>query len=322
LSRAHQVLTDYYAAAGDSSRYAEQFALWLQGAPNDPEAIANLGSQHAAKGQWEQALVEFAKATQLDPRSVPVIDIAGGTYVNARRYQEAEPYFDRRISVQPDQAEPYIGRAWLAVLQGDTLAARRFLQEGASVVGLPQVIFQISRNSSSIRLLRIFPDYSAAVRGLSLASFGTDTVDYLIAKAMVYPDRSAMARAYHDSLRVAIKNWLRADPSPSGPNLALYMILAWADAGLGRTDAAIRGAEDLERGRGKFDPVQAGIIAEVYQLAGEPEAAIKRLEIALSHAWVNSPALLRLDPFWAPLRNDPKFQALLNQPEWRTNISR
>jgi hypothetical protein len=58
-----------------------------------------------------------------------------------------------------------------------------------------------------------------------------------------------------------------------------------------------------------------GTLAEVYAMVGEYDAAIEQLEYLLSIPCLVSPALLRIDPIWAPLRDHPRFQALLERYE-------
>jgi tetratricopeptide (TPR) repeat protein len=55
-------------------------------------------------------------------------------------------------------------------------------------------------------------------------------------------------------------------------------------------------------------------VARAYTLLGDFDRAVPLLQHALvtpAHASL-TPALLRLDPFWDPVRNDPRFQKLAN----------
>src|SRR2546430_15338355 len=97
----------------------------------------------------------------------------------------------------------------------------------------------IPRRSFHITLARIFPAYGAAIRGLSMGSFGTDTVDYVIVKAMAFRLQPERVAVYYDSVRAWSVAWLRTEPDLLPSNLENYVGLAWADAGLGRTREAI-----------------------------------------------------------------------------------
>lgn len=53
------------------------------------------------------------------------------------------------------------------------------------------------------------------------------------------------------------------------------------------------------------------VLARVYAAFGEADLAIEILEQQLpAPSWL-SPAVLRLDPAWDPIRDDPRFEALV-----------
>jgi hypothetical protein len=52
-------------------------------------------------------------------------------------------------------------------------------------------------------------------------------------------------------------------------------------------------------------------LAKIYVMVDEFDAAIDQLEFLLSRPGEMSIPLLRLDPFWGPLRNHPRFKKLV-----------
>jgi serine/threonine-protein kinase len=89
---------------------------------------------------------------------------------------------------------------------------------------------------------------------------------------------------------------------------------------LGRTEDAIREAERAVELQpisedAFFGPIHTFALAEVYVMVGEYDAAIDQLETILSVTCAVSPPLLRADPLWDPLRDGPRFQALLAKYE-------
>jgi tetratricopeptide (TPR) repeat protein len=95
----------------------------------------------------------------------------------------------------------------------------------------------------------------------------------------------------------------------------VHTALGLALAGLGRPEAAVRAAEEGVRLMPMPRDAWVGArrardLAEVYAMTGRAERAIEVLGRLLSMPSDLSPALLRIDPAWDPLRTDPRFQAL------------
>jgi serine/threonine-protein kinase len=93
----------------------------------------------------------------------------------------------------------------------------------------------------------------------------------------------------------------------------------WTNASLNDRQAVEREVPEL-LSRTEHDlwraPGVKSAVAGAYALLGDADRAIPFLEQALSSSYQRSitPALLRLDPLWDPIRNDPRFQKLCQEP--------
>jgi len=122
----------------------------------------------------------------------------------------------------------------------------------------------------------------------------------------------AGVRLYAEEARKAFEEQLRASPDDDQRHVLLGLALAY----LGRKDEAIRhGQRGLELAPvardwalGSYNVHQ---LARIYTVVGEQEKALDHLESLLKMPYYLSPAWLKIDPNFAPLRSNPRFQKLV-----------
>jgi serine/threonine-protein kinase len=87
---------------------------------------------------------------------------------------------------------------------------------------------------------------------------------------------------------------------------------------LGKKEEAIsegkKAVELLPESEDAFDgPRATEALAEIYAWVGEPDEALRLLDHLLTVPSGLTVWSLKLDPVWDPLRQDPRFQALIDK---------
>jgi serine/threonine-protein kinase len=87
---------------------------------------------------------------------------------------------------------------------------------------------------------------------------------------------------------------------------------------LGEKDAAvaeaIRGTELLPESMDAFEgPICTQTLAEIYMIVGEHDKALAIVDGLLSRPTQVTVAQLKVNPLWDPLRQDPRFIAMLQK---------
>jgi tetratricopeptide (TPR) repeat protein len=129
-------------------------------------------------------------------------------------------------------------------------------------------------------------------------------------------DEPELARESYERARGFLEPEVLA--SPEDPRLRSSLGIVYA--ALGRKEDAIRdgirATELLTRSMDGFYYLPYVIdLAHIYTIVGEDEAALDQIEYLLANpSWISAP-FLRMDPRWNRLRDDPRFQALLEKYE-------
>jgi TolB-like protein/Flp pilus assembly protein TadD len=287
----------------------------LQARPGEADFVALTGDILRRKGDIRGALARYRRAVDLAPRDANAVSTVGETLTLLREYDEAETQSRRAIELQPDHSVAYHQLAQIRLASaGDTAGARRWLMEAKNAG-----VHNPTDEFGFWDIERLARNPAAAVAAVEALPGGVinNQFTYLphaLASGLVlrFAGDSVGARAAFDSARIVLQ--ALADGAPREPRYRSALGLALA--GLGRTDEAIREGEEgvrlmppeREAWRGAWRLAE---LARIYTMTGRDEQAIDRLEYLLSVPSDWSRWTLRLDPDWDPLRENPRFQALV-----------
>jgi serine/threonine-protein kinase len=315
LPEAHLAFAYYhYWGRRDYERALEELAIAERGLPNDVRILEATANIWRRQGKFEAAVDRRKRVFELSPQDAELPAAIGYTYRLLRRHAEADRYFDLSISLAPDQQVSYEYKAynyisWL----GDTKRARDVLEKMPGKhrdVQEPSLyLWRLERNYQAI-----LDFVSSDPRPIIWWQGSAFPPALLAARAHQLMGEPELAHASYDSARPILEKELDSHPDDH----RIYSALGLAYAGLGRKDEAIReGKRGVDLYPVSKDPLigpyRVWDLAEIYTALGEYDAALDELEYLLSIPSYMSVPWLRLDPIWDPLRDHPRYQALLEK---------
>lgn len=280
--------------------------------PGDSEVLAAMGFALRRLGEFERAIRVFGEAVSNDPLSNKRSHDLARTLRAVRRYEEAEEYYQRAVSLRPDYSDPVddlfdLYLAW----RGDLNRARRVL-EGARARGIADEDLG-EQWCNLARLEKNLDDAVADLGEWSLDHFGR----ICIGRAFYSLGEDEKAAGYLEPVRSSYETGLASNWVPEGgPAAAPQLILAQTYALLGLEEDAERLLEGYARASvddAWFRALRSDHAIEVLILIGRTDRAISEIERELTRPSVVSVHGLRLDPIYDPLRSHPDFQALLEE---------
>ena len=317
----------HYACLKDYDTAVRYFEQARQLLPNSSQILESLAYLERRRGQWDRSESYFQEAERLDPRNLHLLTQHAATYVNRRRLPEALRKLDQILNIIPDDPDTLSQKAAIAQAQGNLPRAALLLAPLHLSADNPYVletqVYQaiLERHTAPIiaRLKEILANPAP-----TLGYINGELRFFLGWAQEVAGDHPAAQKSWQQA-RSELEPFLKEQPENS------YLIgdLALVNMGLGDKAAALAlseramAANPIEKDR-STGPASLEILARVAAQMGEPDRAIAALQKLLSISYASpffggplNAALLRLDPMFDPLRNDPRFQKLVASPASR-----
>ena len=321
LGEAH--LAAGYVAYWGRRDYAtgmKEFEVARKLLPNNPDVSIAIGSVSRRRGDWATAIEEFKRAADLDPRDAQLSSERGYLLGVCRHYGEALQAMEHALTIQPDHWDALCGSAMIALAShGDIAQTNAFMARVPASVD-PQGQVRFVRYKLALRTR----DFAKAVAVLDGAPdwILTDPVHRPVATAGLrgvaleaVGDTAAARREFEAAIRLLEKEISAGRSEPS-----IHAALGRAYAGLDRRNDAVRegtkAIELLPVSQDAFDGTfYLQQFAEIQARVGNTDEALSAIRqlLDLSAGLMMSPALLRLDPAWDPIRSDPRFQKLYEE---------
>lgn len=313
--RAHQAMGLYYRYCRKDNRAAlTELQIALAGAPNDANILGNLGALQRAQGKVEESLQTLRKAADLDPLNVQAWIGLGETYSGLRKFEQARSMLDRALAIAPDDLNLLAAKASTYQDQGNLDASWKILSSH------PFPPFNSWAALAYHEQYLLWRDYGVLIETINamdlphknLPPMVNAGVDVMLANLYFLNQQRDLALSHAEKAQGQIQG-LRAqkfwEPEISGA----YIECA---ARSGNRDEMEREIEFLfaqTRDNQWLFPASEYYAAAGYALVGDLDKALPLLHDSLSKPGGTTIARLRLNPVWDGVRNDPRFQKLLDQ---------
>jgi TolB-like protein/Flp pilus assembly protein TadD len=308
----------YYYGYRDYQRALAEFEIAKRDLPNQADAYSAIAAIQRRQGKWAESTANFEKSVSLDPKNANVLFNFAFNYMAQRDFETADKIFDRAIATDPQSFSPRAMKVALAIAwKGDVGFAENQLSslplgfdpDGLVTAARAWVLILQRKFAEALQVTQQF-------RGeiLIYPEKGPCSKAFMEGSIYLHLGDKEKAFAAFEQARPVAERLVREAPDDPGRHAHLGAVLA----GLGQKQEAIaegkRAVELLPESEDAFTgPQQTAALAEIYAWVGEYDEAFRLLDHLLNVPNGLTVPALKLDPVWDPLREDPRFQALVDK---------
>jgi TolB-like protein/lipoprotein NlpI len=324
LPEAHLALGfSYYYGDKNYEAALKEFEIARLGLPNESEVYLAIGAIQRRQGKWAHSIANMEKAASLNPKDTWALQNLSYNYSILRNYDAANKTLDRALALDPTAMELLGVKSSLAIAEkGDFGVAERGFEALKSIqMTDEQKVRNADARADVFLLERKYSDGLREAESLPDDQFesyptGLWSKYYHIGVARRALEDEPGARAAFLKAKSAAEEQLKRTPDVAKLRIQLAKVLAF----LGEKDSAKaeaqRASELQPESRDAFEgPAITEGVAQVCAILGDNARAIDILDGLLNRPSYVTVQGLRVNPIWDSLRNDARFQALIERDD-------
>ena len=291
-----------------------QYDAGLKIDPNNTDLMLGEAAVDAILGRFDDAFTRAQQAAKLDPRSIATMRRVPGLLHALHRYPEELGAWDRALALAPDNLSMIQGKAfgYLALGELDSVHAlvAQKLKAGVDTTAL-LVRFALYQETMWTLPSELWPK----IVKLTPKDFDNDRGHWGLKLGHTYRlmGDTMHARMFGDSAVLAFAKQLHDFPDRAQVRELMARALALAGR---KQEAAIQADSALKLRETTNDATLKPYVlfqaARVFIQSGENERAIDLIERLINMPATDvTPAYLRIDPSFAPLKGNPRFEKLI-----------
>jgi TolB-like protein/integral membrane sensor domain MASE1/class 3 adenylate cyclase/Tfp pilus assembly protein PilF len=304
----------YYSGFRDYGRARSELVIARRALPNSADVFRYTGMIDRREGHWDEATRNLERALELDPRNFFTLQQLALAYGWQHRYADLARVYDRALTIVPANPNTRILRAlialnWRADIKPFQTTLTTLIAENPKVapdVDGPLYAMCERTAAAATRTLTNYPHEGVAKTGVNYP------YAYWQGAVARCQGDSAKAQAAFTAARREVEKTAESQPDFA----AALSLLGMIDAGLERKEEAIRegrrACELLPISKDAIDGTDLAInLAQIYAWTGEKDRAIEQIAAVERAPNTLSYGLLKLHPYWDPLRGDPRFEKIV-----------
>ena len=327
LAEAHLALGQcIYWMDQDYERALEQFDIAARLSPSNGDIGRLIAAIKRRQGKWEQSLKEYERVARLDPQNPNTVRELIFTNTAMRRWPEAARWVEQLRAMAPASIVAKIQSGYVDFWwKGDTALLKSFLNQVPSGVdpdgGVTSVRWEVAMLDRDYAAARRAIDGSTA-KELSYTAEGATPRSFFEGSIALAQGDIAGSQKYFADAQPVFENAVKEAPLSA----MRHANLGWFYAFMGRKEDAMReGRRAVELKPESKDAVD-GVIANCYLALIYARVGEKDLAFALLDRLIKTPGAVDSVDYsvtindlkhrweWDPIRSDPRFQKLLEQP--------